>query len=74
MKVQIIRKTSVSFKESEDYMWEHLQGEINAAYYIKTLIKKDMEERGLLPNAKVTIKEETTKELKKRNADFSINV
>ncbi|MFR5264501.1 hypothetical protein [Clostridium sp.] len=35
---------SISFKEKERELWEHLNSQLDSTYYIKYLILKDMQE------------------------------
>lgn len=35
-------RMSLSFKENEKYMWEHIKGQLNGSYYIKQLIHNDI--------------------------------
>lgn len=37
---------SISFKEKERELWEHLNSQLDSTYYIKYLILKDMQELG----------------------------
>ncbi|MGL5647852.1 MAG: hypothetical protein ACRDDY_08370 [Clostridium sp.] len=39
---------SISFTAKEVYMWEFLQDQFNARYYIKALIHEDMLRRNLV--------------------------